>query len=90
MQRTRSDSFYHLHQRPANPTINTKHSINADDAAITAQCDTFENTYEYFKQACLYLSAYYTENKLKPNPTKILSSIFHLNNLQVALELQIK
>jgi len=56
----------------------TRHFLYASDLAITAQGHTLseiERTHALEK-----LDRYYTQNSLKPNPTKTQVSAFNLNN----------
>lgn len=67
----------------------TESFIYADDCAITAQADCFDNVEQKLSKALIELSAYYRENQLRPNPSKTQTCAFHLKNRQAARTLKI-
>jgi len=68
----------------------THHFLYANDLAITAQGRTFSEIEQTLAHALEKLDRYYTQNSLKPNPTKTQVSAFYLNNKQARKELKIQ
>lgn len=59
---------------------NTKHFLYADDLALAAQTPTFEDAEQHLSAALESLDKYYSDNGLRPNPSKTQSCAFHLRN----------
>ena len=59
---------------------NTQRFLYADDLCITAQSKSFEMVEQHLRKALPILSLYYQSNRLKTNPAKTQSSLFHLRN----------
>lgn len=58
----------------------TRQFIYADDTAIAGQGKTFEEVEIKIMRALEKLSAYYSKNQLKPNPSKTEVCAFHLRD----------
>ncbi|KAL4154014.1 hypothetical protein QTP88_001847 [Uroleucon formosanum] len=67
-----------------------KHFIYADDTALAAQGDTFQDVESTLEESLRVLSDYYDENFLKPNPSKTQVCAFHLKNREADRTLEIK
>lgn len=70
--------------------IQSKRFIFADDWAIVIQCKTFEEGQETLEQDLKLINDYFTENRLKMNPSKSEVCAFHLNNKEVNRKLEVK
>jgi hypothetical protein len=68
------------------------HSSNflyADDLAICVQGKHFSEVEQKLKSALKAMSAYYDENSLRPNPSKIQVCAFHLPTKEARRKLQV-
>jgi len=54
--------------------------LHADDLCTTAQAKSFDEVETAIAGALSALSAYYSENHLRANPSKTQSCVFHLRN----------
>ena len=59
---------------------NTQRFLYTDDLCITAQNISFEMVEHHLRKVLPILSLYYQNNRLKSNPSKTQSCIFHLHN----------
>ena len=59
---------------------NTPRFLCADDLCITAQNKSFEMVEQLLRKALPTLSLYYQNNRLKSNPAKTQSCLFHQRN----------
>lgn len=57
--------------------------------AVSSQNKDFSIIEDVLSNALLVLSTYYDKNCLRPNPTKTISSLFHLNNKKANYKLQV-
>ena len=58
----------------------TQRFLYADDLCITAQNKSFEMVEQHLQKALPILTLYYQNNRLKSNPEKTQSCLFHLCN----------
>ncbi|KAI5742625.1 hypothetical protein M8J77_009365 [Diaphorina citri] len=73
--------------QPVDP--DTEHFIYADDTAVAAQGNTFEQVESKINKSIKTLAEYYDQNNLKPNPSKSQTCAFHLNNKEAGRKLKI-
>ena len=59
---------------------NTQRFLYADDLRNTAQNKSFEMVEQHLRKALPTLTLYYQNNRLKSNPAKTQSCLFHLRN----------
>lgn len=59
-----------------------KYFLYADDIAIFAQSDNFQDVESALTESLKVMFEYYDENSLKPNLTKTQVCAFHLKNRQ--------
>lgn len=62
----------------------------ADDIAIAFQAKTFEDIEKVLRADLVKLSFYFAKWRLKPNASKTVSCVFHLNNREANRHLKIK
>ncbi|KAG7303178.1 hypothetical protein JYU34_011639 [Plutella xylostella] len=67
----------------------TARFLYADDLALASQAATFEEVEGTLTAALRKLGDYYSQNALRPNPSKTQSCAFHLRNHQANRELDI-
>ena len=67
----------------------TKHFLYADDLAICAQGNSFEEVEEKLETVLKTMTAYYLQNSLRPNPSKTQVCAFHLRTKEAKRKLQI-
>lgn len=77
----------YTNDQPILTQAGVKHFIYADDTALAAQGDTFQDVESTLEESLRVLSDYYDENFLKPNPSKIQVCDFHLKNREAQTEL---
>lgn len=77
----------YTNDQPSAPGI--RRFLYADDLAIAAQSKSFHEIEEVLETCLRNLSVYYRDNCLRPNPTKTISSLFHLKNREANREVQI-
>ena len=58
----------------------TQRFLYVDDLCITVQNKSFEMVEQHFRKALPILTLYYQNNRLKSNPAKTQSCLFHLPN----------
>lgn len=72
------------------PEVQSRLFIYADDIAIAFQAKTFEEIEAILNSDLQILSNYFNDWRLKPNTTKTVSCVFHLNNQQANRELKLQ
>lgn len=80
----------YTNDQPILTQAGVKHFIYADDTALAAQGDTFQDVESTLEESLRVLSDYYDENFLKPNPSKTQVCAFHLKNREADRTLEIE
>jgi hypothetical protein len=70
--------------------IRSRRFIFADDWAIAIRAKTFEEAQSILEDDLQIINNYFTENRLKMNPSKTEVCAFHLNNKEAKRELVVK
>ena len=68
---------------------NTQKFLYANDLCITIQNKVFETIEQHFQKALPIIFFYYQNNRLKSNPPKTQSCLFHLRNHQATCKMNI-
>ena len=66
------------------------HFLYADDLALAAQYDSFEEVESTLEAGLVRMADYYRDNQLTPNPSKTQIAAFHLRNREAGRELKVK
>lgn len=72
------------------PKLRSRQFIYADDIAIAHQAKSFKDLEDVLNRDLNTLSKYFTDWRLKPNTGKTVHCIFHLNNRQANVQLNLK
>lgn len=81
--------LYNIYTNDQPVGINTRSFIYADDTAVAAQGNTFEEVEMKLTATLEDLADYYDNNHLKPNPDKTQVCAFHLRNRQARRKLNV-
>ncbi|KAI5734515.1 hypothetical protein M8J77_007414 [Diaphorina citri] len=84
-----SPILYNIYTNDQPYLPNTRKFIYADDTAIAAQENNFEEVEERLTEALSEMSIYYKENHLRPNPSKTQVCSFHLRNRDADRKLKV-
>lgn len=84
-----SPVLYNIYTNDVPQSDETKKFIYADDTAIAAQGNEFQEVENTLTKALTEMSTYYNENHLKPNPSKTQVCAFHLKNQQSKTDINV-